>query len=250
LDDLGCAAGTPPGSVDEVAASTHHRDIVWKFRDLRTEDPNGTDHPMLNVGRPDIYSLHGQVGYRACTWHDRHERVCWFLGFVRQHDYGEFEERAAAGELLPSDEDYAALYVEQENLDFARRVAPGVRKLIKQASTDGGRSRGTVGSLLRLDVAVEMVAVGDDEVADAHILVRLPHPDTGRPPDWPGPSLLPALAEAALGRCPDDTEVVYSPPMVPGESGLRPLDHASEMCVLIRSVPLHELVDGQDVTDE
>lgn len=103
LDDLGVPRGAAvPGDLYDVVAATERSAIVEKFRDLRSESPNGTEPPMNNVGVPDVFSLHGRFGDRAATWFDKTNQVCWLLGVVGQHEYTEFEHRAANDELLPS----------------------------------------------------------------------------------------------------------------------------------------------------
>ena len=102
LADLSVSGDVSPADIDEIIRSTRYRSLVAKFVELRHRNPNGTEAPMRNVGRPDIYSLHGRDGVRACTWFDTANGVCWFLGCVDQHDYGAFEARAASGDLLPS----------------------------------------------------------------------------------------------------------------------------------------------------
>ncbi len=149
LDDLRCDADVPPGDLDGVEDSTHQRAIVEKSRSQRWDVPTGTQAPMRNVGRPDVYSLHGSAGDRACTWYDDDAQVCWFLGWVAQHDYTEFESRALNGELLPDLDDYTVLEVEQENLDFDRRIGAGLRQMVDDAvQAPNTPVRRTVGDLL------------------------------------------------------------------------------------------------------
>lgn len=218
LDDLGCPAGVAPGDLDAIEATATPRTIVAKFRALRHEVPTGTQPPMRDVGRPDIYSLHGFDGDRACTWFDEASGVCWFLGWVPQHDYAEIENRAASDELLPDEDDYTVLELERENLDFAQRVGSGLRQMVDEALDRPGLAvRRRVGNLLELDISVEAVPVGHGTVVDLYITVGVP-PLDDPPAGWPGPELPTRLAELATDS--EASELDLSFPMeVPSETG-------------------------------
>lgn len=208
-----------------------------KFVELRTDEPDSTGGHLHDVGRPDIAPLHGTDGSRACTWFDRENRVVWFLGFTAEHDYELFENRAAHGDLLPSEHDEILLELTRQELDFEFRVAPGVRILV-QASLDNPMvtQRGTVGSLLRLEVTAESAPIDDNMIADVYICVQLPLPDErGDVPGWPGPDLTEKLAR--LVGIYGDLEV--APGQVPdGNGGFRPLDWSREIALALRSVEL------------
>ena len=236
LDDLGCPADVAPGDLDAVEASTQYREIVRFFRDQRTASSTGTGGSMRNVGRADIYSLHGPVGQRACTWFDEESKVCWFLGWVAQHDYTEFETRAVNDELLPSLDDETVLEVERETLDFEHRVGPGLRQMLGQAlGSPGVPIRRTVGSLLQLDVTVEAVVVDGDRIADVYITTRVP-PLDDPPPGWPGRELPEHVARLAVGD--SDCDIDF-PTEVPGDEGaMRRVEFGAELAVVIRDQPL------------
>lgn len=68
-----------PNDFDTILATTRDRNIVEKFRELRAAAPTGTQGSMRNVGRHDIYSLHGRDGQRACTWF---EAAAYALGLA------------------------------------------------------------------------------------------------------------------------------------------------------------------------
>lgn len=233
LYDLACPADTAPGDLDGIEHATRQRAIVRKFRALRRDVPTGTQPPMRDVGRPDVYSLHGPDGDRACTWYDDDAEVCWFLGWVAQHDYTEFENRAVNHELLPDEDDYTVLEVERENLDFEHRIAPGIRQMVGEAiETPNTPVRCTVGDLLALDVTVEVVPVDGEVIADLYITVGVPPLD--EPPEgWPGRDLPIRLAELAT-RSPADDLILTFPADVPGSDGRpRPIDFGSELAVLV-----------------
>ena len=200
LEDLGVRDDVAPNDFDTILAITHDRDIVEKFREQRHETPTGTRAPMRNVGRVDIYALHGRDGQRACTWFDARASVCWLLGVVSEHNYAELETRAANGELLPSLADSAA--VEVENDDFDKLIKPGLLALIDRALADEGEPvRGTVGGLLKLEVAVMAVQLPGTRLVDLFVSVRVPPLANGvvPPENWPGSALVEHIVELATG---------------------------------------------------
>jgi hypothetical protein len=241
LDDLGCPADIAPGDIDAIEATTRVKRVVAKFRELRADVPTGTQAPMRDVGRPDVYALHGPDGDRACTWFDDEAAVCWFLGWVPQHDYAEFEDRAANGDLLPNEDDYTVLEVERENLDFDQRIGPGIRRMVDEALDHPGASvRRTVGDLLALDVSVEAVPLDDTTVVDLYISVGVPPLDEP-PAGWPGRELPTRLAELATGADADELQLDF-PTAVPSAAGTtRPVEHGNELAVVVRTWALPDL---------
>jgi hypothetical protein len=100
LDDLRCP-GLVPSDLEGVQAATPWPGIVHDFREQRGDSPETTGGALANMGRGDIYPLHGPAGGRAATWYDEQSEVCWFLGFTPAHDYAALETRAANDDLLP-----------------------------------------------------------------------------------------------------------------------------------------------------
>lgn len=237
LDDLGCSGDTPAGDLDAVLDSTIRTDIVEEFRDQRSAAPTGTGGTLRNLGRPDIHPLHGTAGGRACTWHDAEGGVCWFLGYTSEHDYALFENRAANDELLPNLRDETLLELEREQMDFATRVGPGLRVLVRAAAQSPAvPRRGRVGALLRLEVTVIVVPIDESSLADLFISVALPLHDaeTRTPPDWPGSSLQERLVELAIGGPPDAWDI---PHRLPGEDGEdRACDLSRELPIAVRNL--------------
>jgi len=188
---------------------------------------------MRDVGRPDVYSLHGQDGDRACTWYDDAAVVCWFPRVGAQHDDTEFENRAVNQELLPDEDDYTVLEVERENLDFDHRIGPGIRQMVGEAIEPPNTPvRRTVGDLLALDVTVEVVPVDDEVMADLYITVGVP-PLDDPPEGWPGRDLPIFLAELAT-QLPADDLVLAFPAELPGtDRTARPIDFSSELAVVV-----------------
>ncbi|HET9732209.1 MAG TPA: hypothetical protein VFP54_05990 [Acidimicrobiales bacterium] len=238
LDDLGCPTDTPAGNVDEVLAVTQHEFIVEKFQDLRGRHPRGTEAPMSNVGRPDIFSLHGNANDRACTWYDEAHRVCWFLSWVPQHRYAEFEARSANQQLLPDADDLAVLYLEAEEIDFDTRVGPGIRRMVRLAADQPEEPvRRKVGTLLNLDVSVTAVQVDGGTLADIFIIVKVPV-EGDRPPGWPGNALEVRLAELATSNVSPAMSLDVPTAVPDGPGRMRAVDHAAERAIAIRSYQL------------
>ena len=148
-----------------------------------------------------------------------------------------FEGRAANGELLPDLRDETLLELEREHLDFALRVGPGLRALIRAAvGSPGTPQRGCVGALLRLEVTVIIVPIDDSALADLFISIALPllDDDTIPPPDWPGSDLQERLVELAFGGEPDNWDVAQQLPSEDGRD--RPADLARELPIAVRNV--------------
>jgi hypothetical protein len=234
--DLGVGTDVAPDNIDEIIRSTTYRSLVKKFVELRGQNPNGTDAPMRNVGRPDIFSLHGRDGVRACTWFDSDSGVCWLLGCVDQHDYSVFESRALNGELLPGVDDLEILYATRNN--FNQLVAGDLEVLVSRAATRPGHAvRGTVGGILRLEVSIVAIVVGTDNLVDLFITVRLPifRQNSPRPEGWPGETLLEQLALLATGLSEHEL-TLSSPTHVPYQGTMRPLDPAREISIRIENL--------------
>lgn len=156
------------------------------------------------------------------------------LGFTPEHDYALFEERAAAGQLLPDEDDEVQLELEREQRDFEVRVRPGVLELVRRAvAAPGVPHRGTVGGILQLELSALVVRSEDALLGDVWIVVHLPLQATASDvPGWPGPNLLTSLA-AVVG----DGDLDYLAEL-PTEEGWRPLDPATELGIILRNVVL------------
>jgi hypothetical protein len=234
LRDLRCEH-LAPGDLDEIEETTPWAPIVREFRQQRGTSPYSTRGSLRNMGRGDIYPLHGPAGGRAATWFDPDSDVCWLVGFTPQHDYTLLEERAAAGDLLPSEDDETLLELEREELDFALRVQPGLQRLVAAALQQPGQpARGTIGRLLRLEVSAVVVEVDGSTLVDLALILHLPVIVAGAvtPPDWPGQLLLETLAGLATGEEWIHLDLDYSP-RVPTPTGDRPLDRSAELCIKV-----------------
>ena len=231
LEDLRCP-GLAPGDFPEIRKATPWKDTVDEFLDQRGVSFESTGGSLHSVGRGDIYPLHGPAGGRAATWYDPETRMCWFLGYSSEHEYELFEARAAADELLPSEYDETLLELEREELDFDRRVKPGLELLVRQACEQPDvPARGTIGDLIRLDVTAYVV--GSDSDVDQQVdLWLVAHPPFGEPhpPGWPGNSVCERLASIISGNDPADLELAY-PDVVPVPGGTRPVEYGRELVV-------------------
>lgn len=194
LNDLGVPDALP-GIIDDIGAQSPHGLIVDRFAAERTVSPVGTN-TIGNLGRGDVYSLHGQLGFRAATWFDANNAVCWMVAFTSEHDYKQVEARAANDELLPDARDYAQLFAERDAAWHVHRAGSGLNVLVHDA-----RQRpntvvpGALAGALPCQVFAEVLVVEpadfdpDDDV-DLWILFRT-YPPIGR--DW-----LPPHFEAEL----------------------------------------------------
>ncbi len=235
LDDIGAtSAWRHPGDVQAVRRVSTYPRVVDDFVHKRLDRPDAPGEPLHSVGRPDIVSLHSAAGGRAITWHDPDVQVVWLLGFTPEHDYGLFERRAAAGQLLPDEQDEVQLELEREQRDFESQIRPGLEQLLHQAIAQPSiPKRGTVGGLLRLEVSAVVVPAGDGLLGDLWLVVHLPlAPTAADVPGWPGPNLLVTLA-AILGQ----GDLDY-PTELPDESGWRSVEPASELAIALRNVEL------------
>lgn len=196
---------------------------------------------MRNVGRPDIYSLHGRRGVRAATWYDSETEVCWLLGVVKQHNYAEFEARAANNELLPDEDDYAVFF--QESQSFDGLVQQGVQKMLAAAiAAPQFPQRAALGGLVKTEVTVVLEWIDFSQIADIFIAVRLPPlpRHSAEPSGWPGKHLVERLAELALGA---DFETLdcRTPLHIPiGSQKWRILDPAKEIALVVCNVDLEQ----------
>ncbi len=246
LADLGVdPARDTPGDLTAVRRTATYPRPIDDFAQKRQDDPAAPGAPLHSVGPTDIISLHSAAGGRAATWHDPDNAVVWFVGFTPEHDYNLFEQRAAAGDLLPDEEDELLLELEREQLDFRTRVCPGLEELVERAIFQPGvPQRGMVGRLLQLELSATVLSSGDDAVGDVWIVVHLPPPAGANDvPGWPGPDLLKALA-TMLGA----DELDYSTE-IPDVHGWRPLDPSAEMAIVARNVLLGPEAASRPPTD-
>lgn len=235
LHDLGVKDGAPD-DFDDIRQKSVDRDIVSKFIKLRTVTPTGTEGPMRNVGRPDIYSLHGRDGIRAATWHDDEFGICWLLGVVREHDYASIEERSNNGELLPTEDDYA-IYFEQTP-SFEELATVELHAVVSAALLSPlTPQEATLGGLVRTFVAAVAEQLNGSHIADLFIGVLLPPLPRGRarPTDWPGSALLERLAELATGIEFEELDVAVPIQIPNGPTQWRDVNPKREMVIVVKN---------------
>lgn len=237
LVELGCPRNTPPGDLDEVARAATFTNAVILFPRKRDRTPLGTETPIRNVGRPDIYSLHGTSGGRAITWHDEEVGVCWFLGWTSQHEYRHFEERAANRELLPDEHDYMVLLHERETMNFDQMFAPRVKRMFEDAVDQPGIPlANTVLGLLEIEITVHASMVDDLLIRDVYLSARIPPLSEARPPGWPGRELTSRLVCLALD-CDEALLNLEFPSTVPSEGNSnRSVDWSRESAIRASNV--------------
>jgi hypothetical protein len=233
LADLACPRGTSAGDLIAVREATSWPAIVDEFLGQRCLSPDTTGGTLARCGFPDVAELHGPAGGRACTWHDEENEVVWFLAFDSQHRYERFETRAANNELLPDLDDIANLYLEREKKSFDDRVLADLRALVARAvATPDQPHRGTVGGLLRLEASVTVVSVGQGELMDVFISVRLPlrHADGPAPRGWPAGDLQSRLVKLVFG---DEREWLSPTALPSGAGATRAVVHGEELAVQV-----------------
>lgn len=193
LGDLGVPDALA-GIIEDIRVKSPYGVIIERFADERTADPHGTV-PIARVGRGDIFSLHGPMGFRAATWFDAANAVCWLLGFTPEHDYTRFEQRAANAQLLPDERDYAELFAERDATWHVHRAGAGLNQLVVDARRHPNTLvAGALAGSLPCQVFAEVLALeraeDSSDDADIWILFRT-YPAVAK--DW-----LPAYFEAEL----------------------------------------------------
>ena len=241
LEDLECASDTLPGDLESIETGSTYSQIVSLFRSKYRDSPRGTGIPLHNAGRNDVIGLHGPAGGRAATWYDEENAVCWLLAFTPEHDYTLIEQRAAVGELLPSEDDLVVLILERETLNFDQMFKGPVSEMLKEAmSAPGTPVRRTVSDMLQIEIIVEKTEVeeSDHEVGvfiDAYLSVRMPPIVASRPPGWPGAQVAQRLMELATGL---DSELSlrYPEKFPDGLGGTREIAWGHEIAVQVCSL--------------
>jgi hypothetical protein len=235
LADLGVARDVAPDDHPAIRSQASCPQIVDKFLEHYSESLEETGAGHVNNVGGNVHKLKSGSRNRACVKLHPDLQTVWFLGFTAEHDYKLFEDRHAAGDLYPSDEELAEAIAARRAEAFEDRVGPGLRELLdRAASTPGRPARGTVGELVKVEVAVVVIQVDDEHAADAFITVKMPPAgDPSAVERWPGAQLLPVIAATC--------HVTYSrldyPPQVPdGHGGMRPVDLSREAVVQLVDV--------------
>ncbi len=144
-------------------ADSRAHPIVRAFENQRAANPVGTRTVGPAAGDLTVYRLGLGNDHRGATWHDQGERVVWLCAY-RLHRSGEeddafpyFHELIAAGVLLPTEDDYAALF-DDRGRRFTETLYEDALQLLSRArSTPGAEQVGILGGEKTAAVLVEVV---------------------------------------------------------------------------------------------
>lgn len=170
-DDLG-----RPG--DDPFSKLANHEIVVAFINRRRDSPDDTRQVTpLSTGRT-IYRLAYGDRHRGATWYDEANRVVWLLAYA-QHDFADagdafpyFKELDAADRLLPTSDDYQALF-EARAARFAEVVGSEATDLLSSARASAGTERRAI-IAAQLEVGLVVETAEDLEgVEEVTLAVRL-----------------------------------------------------------------------------
>jgi len=156
VTDLGFESNT-------IFAEARAHPIVRAFENQRAADPIGTRTVGPAAGDLTVYRLGLGNDHRGATWHDQAERVVWLCAY-RLHRSGEdddafpyFHELIGAGVLLPTEDDYSALF-DDRGRRFTETLYEDAQQLLSRArSTPGVEQVGVLGGEESAAVVVEVV---------------------------------------------------------------------------------------------
>jgi hypothetical protein len=100
--------------------------------------------------------------------------------------------------------------------------------------------RGTVGSLVRIEVSALVVEADGTKLIDLSLIVHLPVMVAGSatPPGWPGVGPSPTMAELATAQDSAALDLDY-PGAVATPGGSRTIDKSTELAIVVRGwVPM------------
>jgi len=129
-----------------------------------------------------VYRLGYGTDHRGATWHDQAERVVWLCGY-RLHRSGEdddafpyFHELIGAGELLPTEADYATLF-DDRGRRFTETLYEDAQELLARARSNPGVEHvGILGGEETTAVLVEVV----DTLEETYVAFSVAGMDTSR----------------------------------------------------------------------
>lgn len=162
-----------PPTVEFVDARSHP--IVQAFESQRSTSRTGTRTVGPASGERTIYRLAYGHDHRGATWFDRHEQVVWLCayGFHRSGEADDafpyFHDLIRAGGILPTDDDYEALFRDRA-LRFAETLPQDAQALLAKArSNPGVEEVGLLGGRETTSVAVEVV----ETMEETHVAFSL-----------------------------------------------------------------------------
>lgn len=179
LADIGFEALAGP--TFDLAVYAQRHPILGRFLDQRSENTVGTQKTqgVQATGR-EIYNLHAQNPTRGVTWFDETNNVVFLLAVSLDHNYHLFVDRAEAGELMPTAQDYADLAAHRDPLyglddpDFFELARPDADELLLEVLQHPGvLVERMLGHELPSAMQLEVVVVDDTEVTgDVYAAVR------------------------------------------------------------------------------
>ena len=186
--DLGLTADLLAQPVERF---TEEHPILLAFHQMRSQNPEGQETTQLPKSKQVVYNLHAGR-YRGLTWFDEDDDVCWLLGAgfhqsgSRSDAYIVLRNTDEAGDLLPTETDYRALYQWRRNSgaseldDLVRLVAQEGPELLSAAmSSPGARIGRILGDALEVEILVE-------ETFDEGVVLRQYTVTFVMPPHRPG----------------------------------------------------------------
>lgn len=150
-------------------------EIIVAFINRRRNSPENTRQVTpLSTGKP-VYRLAYGERHRGATWHDEANDVVWLLAYAR-HEFADagdafpyFKELDAAGNLLPTEEDYEALFLARDRR-FADVVAHEAAQLVEAARASAGHEQhARIAGQLDVGVAIEAA----ENLEEIYVAVKL-----------------------------------------------------------------------------
>ncbi len=156
VSDLGFEASAP---FDQCRSHP----IVRAFENQRADEPIGTRTVGPAAGELTAYRLGHGHDHRGATWHDQTERVVWLCAYGL-HRSGEdddafpyFHELIGTGSLLPTEDDYTALF-DDRGRRFTETLYEDAQQLLARArATPGVEQSGLLGGEETAAIVVEVV---------------------------------------------------------------------------------------------
>lgn len=155
-----CLRDDLDGGIDADFEAVASHPIVKAFVRERREKFEGSSRvEPLESGKA-ISVVRHQHEHRGATWHDENHEVIWLVAYGRHQsgmpgDFFPFCKRLdQAGILLPTVEDYEALYRERD-LRLARMLVVDPPLLLKRARESGKEEHAQIGGRFGTAVSVE-----------------------------------------------------------------------------------------------
>lgn len=183
LKDLDLSADLLGRNVEELV---DEHPVIKAFAERRAQTPIGQEAIQLPKSRQVVYSLHSGR-FRGLTWFDDDDDVCWLLGAgfhesgSRDDAYTVLKRRDGDGDLLPTENDYLALYRWRESLgvsnvrDLVAVLAELGPSLLADARAKPGRRLKTViEEAIEVEVLVEELFDGASTLRQYTVTFLMP----------------------------------------------------------------------------